>query len=71
MKKIFYERAREELPGILEDPDLAEQLVAGMDTALAELPLDFDGYEKRVQILSEIHQYIEGTYTIFHRRSRR
>lgn len=49
----------------MEDPDLAEQLVAGMDTALAELPLDFDGYEKRVQILSEIHQYIEGTYTIF------
>lgn len=62
---FFYERAREELPGILEDPDLAEQLVAGMDAALAELPLDFDGYEKRVQILSEIHQYIEGTYTIF------
>lgn len=62
---FFYEKAREELPGILEDPDSAEQLVAGMDDALAELPLDFDGYENRVQILSEIHQYIEGTYTIF------
>lgn len=49
----------------MEDPDSAEQLVAGMDDALAELPLDFDGYENRVQILSEIHQYIEGTYTIF------
>ena len=62
---LLYEKARKELPEILEDLDAAEQLISHMDAALAELPLNFDGYEKRVQILSELHQYVEGTYTIF------
>ena len=62
---FFHEHARKTLPEQLENPETAENLVAQMDTALAALPLDFEDYEKRVQILSEIHQYVEGTYTIF------
>lgn len=54
-----------QLEQLLKEPETAEQLVAQMDAALAALPLDFDGYEERVEILSLIHQYIEGTYTMF------
>lgn len=36
-----------------------------MDAALAALPLDFERYEERAEILSAIHEYLEGTYTIF------
>ena len=36
-----------------------------MDAALAALPLDFPEYEERAETLSVIHDYIEGTYTIF------
>lgn len=57
--------ARKILLPLLENPETAEELVAQMDAVLAALPLDFEDYEKRVQILSEVHQYVEGTYTIF------
>ena len=40
-----------------------------MDDALAMLPLDFESvnetYEKKLQLLTEVHQYVEGSYTIF------
>ena len=40
-----------------------------MDVALAELPLDFEAYgtnyNEKAQSLSILHQYVEGTYTIF------
>ena len=36
-----------------------------MDAALASLPLDFEGYEAKVQFLVDLHGYVEGTYTIF------
>ena len=62
---FFNENARKTLPVLLENPETAEKLVAQMDAALASLPLDFEDYENRVEILSTIHQYIEGTYTIF------
>ena len=54
-----------QLEQLLKEPETAEQLVAQMDAALAALPLDFEGYEERVETLSLIHQYIEGTYTMF------
>ena len=62
---FFNEDARKRLPGILEEPETAERLVSQMDAALAALPLDFPEYEERAETLSVIHDYIEGTYTIF------
>lgn len=50
---------------LLEEGDTAEALVTQMDAALAALPLDFERYEERAEILSAIHEYLEGTYTIF------
>ena len=62
---LLNEDARKRLPGILEEPETAERLVSQMDAALAALPLDFPEYEERAETLSVIHDYIEGTYTIF------
>lgn len=67
---FFHEKARKTLPALLEDPETAERLAAQMDAALAALPLDFENYEKKVETLSVIHQYIEGTYTIFPERKK-
>lgn len=53
-----------------ENENGREGLVRHMDDALASLPLDFEGYEERVQILTDIHGYIEGTYTIFPERGK-
>ena len=36
-----------------------------MNQALAALPLDFDRYEERAEILAQVHQYVDGTFTIF------
>lgn len=62
---FFHEEARKELPVILEDQDTAAELIAKMDAALAALPLDLEDYDRRAQTLAELHQYIEGIYTIF------
>ncbi|MEY8334482.1 DEAD/DEAH box helicase family protein [Lachnospiraceae bacterium 47-T17] len=67
---FLHEEAREELPHLLENPDTAEQLLADMDAAFAALPLDFEDYEKRAQILTDLHGYVEGTYTIFPERKK-
>nr|WP_244324542.1 hypothetical protein [Sporofaciens musculi] len=67
---FLHEEAREELPLLLENPNTAEQLLADMDAAFAALPLDFEDYEKRAQILTDLHGYVEGTYTIFPERKR-
>ena len=63
--ELLHEKARKELPVLLENPDTAEELVAKMDAALAALPLDFEGYDEKLETLSVIHQYVEGVYTIF------
>lgn len=60
-----YGNSWKQLTELLEEPETAERLVAQMDAALAALPLDFEGYEERVETLSLIHQYIEGTYIMF------
>ena len=67
---FFGENARKVLPALLAEPDTAEKLVAEMDAALAALPLDFEDYEKRAETLSVLHQYVEGTYTIFPERKK-
>ena len=62
---FFHDDARIELAAALEDTETAAELVEKMDAALASLPLDFEGYEAKVQFLVDLHGYVEGTYTIF------
>ena len=66
---FFNEEARKELPAMLNDSEQAQKLLQAMDDALAMLPLDFESvnetYEKKLQLLTEVHQYVEGSYTIF------
>ncbi len=64
-RDFLNESARKELPEILADPERAENLLAEMDSALAALPLDSESYEDHVRLLSELHQYVDGTFTIF------
>ncbi len=49
----------------LQSPEGQKNLLKHMDEVIAGLPLDFEDYERRVQILTELHGYVEGTYTIF------
>ena len=62
---FFHEEARKELPEALSDAGKAENLLTAMDQALVVLPLDFDRYEERAEILAQVHQYVDGTFTIF------
>ena len=62
---FFHEEARKELPEALTDAGKAETLLIAMNQALAALPLDFDRYEERAEILAQVHQYVDGTFTIF------
>ena len=62
---FFHDDARIELAAALEDTETAAELAEKMDAALASLPLDFEGYEAKVQFLVDLHGYVEGTYTIF------
>ena len=66
---FFNEEARKELPVMLNDSEQSQKLLQAMDDALAMLPLDFEAvnetYEKTLQLLTEVHQYVEGSYTIF------
>ncbi|MBR2736782.1 MAG: class I SAM-dependent methyltransferase, partial [Firmicutes bacterium] len=59
------EQAMKEIPTMLEDPEQAAQLLSRMDSALAELPLDTEGYDRKAEILSNLHGYVDGSYTIF------
>lgn len=66
---FFNEEARKELPVMLNDSEQTQKLLQDMDDALAMLPLDFEAvgytYEQKLQLLTEVHQYVEGSYTIF------
>ena len=66
---FFNEEARKELPVMLNNSEQSQKLLQVMDDALAMLPLDFESvnetYEKKLQLLTEVHQYVEGSYTIF------
>lgn len=66
---FFNEEARKELPVMLNDSEKSQKLLQAMDDALAMLPLDFESvnetYEKKLQLLTEVYQYVEGSYTIF------
>ena len=66
---FFWENPRKEMVAVLENPEQTEELLQKMDAALAALPLDFEAYgtnyQQKTELLSELHQYAEGTYTIF------
>ena len=66
---FFNEEARKELSVMLNNSEQSQKLLQVMDDALAMLPLDFESvnetYEKKLQLLTEVHQYVEGSYTIF------
>lgn len=66
---FFWEKPGKEMVAILENPEQTEELLQKMDAALAVLPLDFEAYgtnyQQKTELLSELHQYTEGTYTIF------
>ena len=56
---------RQPLADALMMTDTAVELVNQMDDAMAALPLDYEDYQKRAEILFQVHDYIDGTYTIF------
>lgn len=60
---------------MLKDTEQSQSLLQSMDEALATLPLDFESagvtYDQKVQLLTEVHQYVEGTYTISRHKSKR
>ena len=66
---FFWEKPGKEIEAVLENPEQTEELLQKMDAALAALPLDFEAYgtnyQQKTELLSELHQYAEGTYTIF------
>ena len=66
---FFWEKPGKEMVAVLKNPEQTEELLQKMDAALAALPLDFEAYgtnyQQKTELLSELHQYAEGTYTIF------
>ncbi|RHC08452.1 DNA methylase [Blautia obeum] len=66
---FFWEKPGKEMVSVLENPEQTEELLQKMDAVLAALPLDFEAYgtnyQQKTELLSELHQYAEGTYTIF------
>ena len=66
---FFWEKPGKEIVAVLEKPEQTEELLQKMDAALAALSLDFEAYgtnyQQKTELLSELHQYAEGTYTIF------
>ena len=66
---FFWKKPGKEMVSVLENPEQTEELLQKMDAALAVLPLDFEAYgtnyQQKTELLSELHQYAEGTYTIF------
>ena len=66
---FFWEKPRKEIVAVLENPEQTEELLQKMDAALVALPLDFEAYgtnyQQKTELLLELHQYAEGTYTIF------
>lgn len=61
--ELLHEEARKQVPNMLADEEMAQELLQKMDAALAELPLDFEAYgtnyNEKAECLSILHQYIE------------
>lgn len=64
-RELLNEDARKKLPTMLADPEQAVELLEKMDAALLSVPLDSPEYAEKSKTLAGLHQYVEGTYTIF------
>ena len=64
-RELLNEDARKKLPIMLADPEQAAELLEKMGAALLSVPLDSPEYAEKSKTLAELHQYVEGTYTIF------
>lgn len=64
-RDLYHEEGRKALVEKLEAPEQAVELLEQMDNALLSVPLDSEEYERKAESLSILHQYVEGTYTIF------
>ena len=62
---LYHEEGRKALVEKLVDPEQSAELLEQMDTALLSVPMDSEEYERKAESLSILHQYVEGTYTIF------
>lgn len=62
---LYHEEGRKALVEKLEAPEQAVELLEQMDKALLSVSLDSEEYERKAESLSVLHQYVEGTYTIF------
>ena len=67
---LYHEEGRKALVEKLEAPEQAVELLEQMDNALLSVPLDSEEYERKTESLSILHQYVEGTYTIFPEKKR-
>ena len=67
---LYHEDGRTALVEKLADPEQATELLEQMDNALLSVPLDSGEYERKAESLSILHQYVEGTYTIFPEKKR-
>ena len=67
---LYHEEGRKALVEKLADPEQAAELLEQMDTALLSVPMDSEEYERKAESLSILHQYVEGTYTIFPEKKR-
>ena len=67
---LYHEEGRKALVEKLEAPEQAVELLEQMDNALLSVPLDSGKYERKAESLSILHQYVEGTYTIFPEKKR-
>ena len=64
-RELLNEDARKKLLVMLTDSEQAVELLEKMDAALLSVPLDSPEYTEKSKTLAELHQYVEGTYTIF------
>jgi len=64
-RELLNEDARKKLPVMLADSEQAAELLEKMDATLLSVPLDSPDYAEKSKILADLHQYVEGTYTIF------
>ena len=60
-----YDQARRDLKILLQDTEKTQALLQEMDGVLAGLPQDFADYEHRARLLSTLHDYADGFYTLF------
>ena len=62
---LYHKEGRKALVEKLADPEQAAELLEQMDNALLSVPLDSEEYRDKSELLFFLHQYVEGTYTIF------